>query len=99
MAGPWDDMTPGAARSTPRHAHYDDSSANRPILGAVQRIAEERDVPTEHVALAWVLRNPAADASAALEEHYTPRLPAVTTDSFAPGLTAGTSRWRGPGLW
>ena len=71
------------------------------IVGAVQRIAEDRGVAMASVAMAWVLRNPVVDApiigatkdhhladaaaafdieltddeAAALEEHYTPRLP------------------------
>ena len=101
VARPWDDMSTRRAEVDPLHARYDDSSANRPIVDAVQRIAEDRGVPMAQVALAWVLRNPVvgapivgptkphhlADASAALEieltgeeaaaleEHYTPRLP------------------------
>ncbi|HEY0484629.1 MAG TPA: aldo/keto reductase [Mycobacteriales bacterium] len=58
---------------------------DRPIIEAVQRVAEARGVPMAQVALAWVLRNPVvaapivgatkphhlADAVAALDVHLT----------------------------
>ena len=39
-----------------------DSSADDPIIDAVEQIAAERDVPMARVALAWVLRNPVVAA-------------------------------------
>jgi aryl-alcohol dehydrogenase-like predicted oxidoreductase len=62
-----------------------DIEGDRPIVDAVQKIAEARGIPMAHVALAWVLKNPVVtapivgptkphhlpDAVAALEVHLT----------------------------
>jgi aryl-alcohol dehydrogenase-like predicted oxidoreductase len=62
-----------------------DIDSDRPIVDAVQKIAEARGIPMAHVALAWVLKNPVVtapivgptkphhlpDAVAALEVHLT----------------------------
>jgi 1-deoxyxylulose-5-phosphate synthase len=62
-----------------------DIESDRPIVDAVQKIAEARDIPMAHVALAWVLKNSVVtapivgptkphhlpDAVAALEVHLT----------------------------
>jgi aryl-alcohol dehydrogenase-like predicted oxidoreductase len=39
-----------------------DNEADKPIVEAVQRVAEARGIPMAQVALAWVLRNPAVTA-------------------------------------
>jgi aryl-alcohol dehydrogenase-like predicted oxidoreductase len=62
-----------------------DIDSDRPIVDAVQKIAESRGIPMAHVALAWVLKNPVVtapivgptkshhlpDAVAALDVHLT----------------------------
>jgi 1-deoxyxylulose-5-phosphate synthase len=62
-----------------------DIDSDRPIVDAVQKIAEAHGIPMAHVALAWVLKNPVVtapivgptkphhlpDAVAALEVHLT----------------------------
>ena len=37
-------------------------SGDRPIVDAVQHVAEARGIPMAHVALAWVLHNPVVTA-------------------------------------
>ncbi|MDQ4503418.1 aldo/keto reductase [Sinomonas sp. ASV322] len=73
LARPWDEQ--GTTRSTtdPLQSRYSDEG-NRPIVDAVQRIAEERAVPMAQVALAWVLRNPtvAAPIVGATKPHHLP---------------------------
>ena len=39
-----------------------DIDSDRPIVDAVQKIAESRGIPMAHVALAWVLKNPVVTA-------------------------------------
>jgi 1-deoxyxylulose-5-phosphate synthase len=62
-----------------------DIDSDRPIVDAVQKVAEARGIPMAHVALAWVLKNPVVtapilgptkphhlpDAVAALDVHLT----------------------------
>src|SRR5690349_20929679 len=61
LARPWDDRATLRAETDPLHARYR-GEENRPIVDAVQRVAEARGVPMAQVALAWVLRNPIVDA-------------------------------------
>jgi 1-deoxyxylulose-5-phosphate synthase len=39
-----------------------DSESDKPIVEAVQKVAEARGIPMAHVALAWVLKNPVVTA-------------------------------------
>ena len=39
-----------------------DLDVDQPVVEAVQRVAEQRDVPMAHVALAWVLSKPVVSA-------------------------------------
>jgi aryl-alcohol dehydrogenase-like predicted oxidoreductase len=41
---------------------FADAEHDRPVIDAVQRIAEARGVPMAQVAMAWVLRNPVVTA-------------------------------------
>ncbi len=43
-------------------ALFDDPERDRPVIDAVQRIAEARGVPMAQVAMAWVLKHPVVDA-------------------------------------
>jgi len=68
-------------------ANVTDPDRDRPVIDAVERIAEARDVPMAQIAMAWVLRNPVVtapivgatkphyldDAAAAVNEHYRVR--------------------------
>ena len=44
------------------NAFFADTERDRPVIDAVQRIAEARGVPMAQVAMAWVLRNPVVTA-------------------------------------
>jgi aryl-alcohol dehydrogenase-like predicted oxidoreductase len=41
---------------------FPDLERDRPVIDAVEQIAESRGVPMAQVAMAWVLRNPVVDA-------------------------------------
>lgn len=41
---------------------FNDPERDRPVIDAVQRIAEARDVPMAQIAMAWVLNNPVVTA-------------------------------------
>jgi 1-deoxyxylulose-5-phosphate synthase len=56
LARPWGEQTHRSANDPIGQRYVDDS--NRPIVEAVQRVAEARGVPMAQVALAWVLHNP-----------------------------------------
>ena len=43
-------------------ALFNDPEQDRPVIDAVQQVAEARGVPMAQVAMAWVLRNPVVDA-------------------------------------
>jgi aryl-alcohol dehydrogenase-like predicted oxidoreductase len=51
---------------------FADAEHDKPVIDAVQRIAEARGVPMAQVAMAWVLRNPVVDAPiiGATKQHH-----------------------------
>ena len=52
-----------STRSTTDHVvQAFDSEYDEPVINAVQKLAEARDVPMARIALAWVLRNPLVSA-------------------------------------
>jgi len=55
-ARPWGEQTARSASDTVAKAF--DRDADRPVVDAVQKVAEARDVPMAQVALAWVLSKP-----------------------------------------
>jgi aryl-alcohol dehydrogenase-like predicted oxidoreductase len=61
LARPWHEQSSRRAQTDPLHSRYD-GDENRPIVDAVQRVADARGVPMAHVALAWVMHNPVVDA-------------------------------------
>jgi aryl-alcohol dehydrogenase-like predicted oxidoreductase len=77
-----------------------DIESDRPIVEAVQRIAETRGIPMAQVALAWVLKNPVVtapivgptkphhlpDAVAALEVHLTDQEIEALEEPYGPHL-------------
>ena len=80
-----------------------DIEGDRPIVEAVQQVAEARDVPMAHVALAWVLKNPVVtapivgptkphhltDAVAALDVHLTDEEIRTLEEPYTPHLPTG----------
>jgi 1-deoxyxylulose-5-phosphate synthase len=75
-----------------------DIEGDRPIVEAVQKVAEARGIPMAHVALAWVLKNPVVtapilgptkphhlpDAVAALDVHLTEEEIQALEEPYAP---------------
>jgi 1-deoxyxylulose-5-phosphate synthase len=75
-----------------------DIEGDRPIVEAVQKVAEARGIPMAHVALAWVLKNPVVtapivgptkphhlpDAVAALDVHLTEEEIRTLEEPYAP---------------
>jgi aryl-alcohol dehydrogenase-like predicted oxidoreductase len=75
-----------------------DIEGDRPIVEAVQQVAEARGIPMAQVALAWVLRNPAvtapivgptkphhlSDAVAALDVHLTDHEVGILEEPYGP---------------
>jgi aryl-alcohol dehydrogenase-like predicted oxidoreductase len=60
LARPWGQQTRRSETDAFGRRIFTDD--DRPIVDAVQRVAEQRGVPMAQVALAWVLRNPVVDA-------------------------------------
>jgi aryl-alcohol dehydrogenase-like predicted oxidoreductase len=72
LARPWGEQS---LRSTvDKVVQSFDSPLDEPVVEAVQRIAEARQVPMAQVALAWVLTNPAVSAPVigATKPHHLP---------------------------
>ena len=102
LARPWEEHTTRRAETDPLHARYE-GDENRPIVGAVRRVAEARGVPMAQVALAWVLRNPVvdapivgptkshhlADAAAALDLELSDDEAAALEEPYTPRLPSG----------
>jgi aryl-alcohol dehydrogenase-like predicted oxidoreductase len=77
-----------------------DQDVDAPIVGAVQRVAEDRGIPMAQVALAWVLKNPVvtapivgptkpghlADAAAALDVQLTAEEVAALEEHYTPHI-------------
>jgi aryl-alcohol dehydrogenase-like predicted oxidoreductase len=62
VARPYGEQTQRSSDDPVAARTFTDESHDKPIVDAVQRIAEERGVPMAQVATAWVLRNPVVDA-------------------------------------
>jgi len=67
-----------------------DSSADQPIVGVVQQIAERRGLPMAQIALAWVLRNPVGPP----QSSGRPRRCTLPTRSHPLTSFSATTRWR-----
>ena len=103
LARPWAEQSTRRAETDPLlHQRYS-GEENKPIVDAVQRIAEARGVPMAQVALAWVLRNPVvaapivgptkphhlADAVAALDLQLTDEEVTELEAPYTPRLPSG----------
>jgi 1-deoxyxylulose-5-phosphate synthase len=101
LARPWGERTQ-RSRTDPLGSRYS-GEVNRPIVEAVQRVAEARGVPMAQVALAWVLRNPVvaapivgptkphhlADAVAALDVQLSDDEVRALEEPYTPRLPTG----------
>src|SRR5262245_18058612 len=61
LARPWGERTLRLDTDAVGKRFFADDDG-RPIIDAVQRVAEARGIPMAQVALAWVLKNPVVDA-------------------------------------
>jgi aryl-alcohol dehydrogenase-like predicted oxidoreductase len=85
LARPWGEQS---KRSTvDKVVKSFDSPLDEPVVNAVQRIAEARDVTMAQVALAWVLTNPAVSAPivGATKPHHLPEAVAVLDINLSDG--------------
>ena len=101
LARPWGERT-DRSRTDPLLARYS-GEENRPIVDAVQAIAQDRGIPMAQVALAWVMKNPVvaapivgptkphhlADAVAALDVRLTDDEVGALEEHYAPRLPSG----------
>jgi aryl-alcohol dehydrogenase-like predicted oxidoreductase len=101
LAKPWGTQTQ-RGDTDPLQSRYT-GEYNKPIVEAVQRIAEARDVPMAQVALAWVLHNPSvvapivgstkaqhlADAVAALSVELTEEEITALEEPYTPRQPSG----------
>ncbi|MDP9884492.1 aryl-alcohol dehydrogenase-like predicted oxidoreductase [Sinomonas atrocyanea] len=73
LTRPWTDQQTERATTDPLQSRYS-GEVNRPIVDALQKVAEARGVPMAQVALAWVLRNPVVSAPivGATKPHHLP---------------------------
>ena len=85
LARPWGEQS---LRSTvDKVVKSFDSPLDEPVINAVQRIAEARDVTMAQVALAWVLTNPAVSAPivGATKPHHLPEAVAALEINLSDG--------------
>lgn len=73
LTRPWSDQQTRRATTDPLQSRYS-GEGDKPIVDAVQRVAEARGVPMAQVALAWVLNNPVVTAPivGATKPHHLP---------------------------
>jgi aryl-alcohol dehydrogenase-like predicted oxidoreductase len=103
LARPWGEHTKRFDVDPLGHRY--DIEGDRPIVEAVQKIAEARGIPMAHVALAWVLKHPVVtapivgptkphhlpDAVAALDVHLTDEEIRALEEPYAPHLPSAFS--------
>ena len=96
LARPWGEHT--RRFDTDPLGHRFDIEGDRPIVEAVQKVAEARGIPMAHVALAWVLKHPVVtapivgptkphhlpDAVTALDVHLTDEELQTLEEPYAP---------------
>src|SRR5215211_4409861 len=101
LARPWGERTKRFDVDPLGHRY--DIEGDRPIVEAVQKVAEARGIPMAQVALAWVLKNPVvaapivgatkshhlADAAAAVDVHLTDDEIRTLEEPYTPQLPAG----------
>lgn len=73
LTRPWSDQQTRRATTDPLQSRYS-GEGDKPIVDAVQRVAEARGVPMAQVALTWVLNNPVVTAPivGATKPHHLP---------------------------
>lgn len=96
VARPAGEQTQRSSDDPVGNSFFADTERDRPIIDAVQRIAENRDVPMAQIAMAWVLNNPVVtapiigatkphhldDAAAAVDITLTPEEVTALTEHY-----------------
>ena len=62
VARPYGEQTKRSSDDPVGQRTFTDANHDKPVVDAVQQVAEARGVPMAQVAMAWVLRNPVVDA-------------------------------------
>ena len=91
VARPAGEQTKRTADDPVGNSFFADTERDRPVIDAVQQIAEARGVPMAQVAMAWVLRNPVVTApiiGATKSHHLADAATAVDIDLTADEVTA-----------
>ncbi|HEV7951239.1 MAG TPA: aldo/keto reductase [Glaciihabitans sp.] len=72
VARPAGELTKRSSNDPVGSAHFANADADKPVIDAVEQIANARQLPMAQIALAWVLRNPVVSAPivGATKEHH-----------------------------
>jgi aryl-alcohol dehydrogenase-like predicted oxidoreductase len=96
VARPAGEQTQRSSDDPVGNSFFADTERDRPIIDAVQRIAEARDVPMAQIAMAWVLNNPVVTAPivGATKPHHLDDAAAAVDITLTPEeLTALTKHY------
>ncbi len=96
VARPAGEQTQRSSDDPVGNTFFADTERDRPVIDAVQRIAEDRGVPMAQIAMAWVLGNPVVSApiiGATKAHHLDDAAAAVDIDLTPDELTALTEHY------
>lgn len=97
VARPAGEQTKRTADDPVGNTFFADTERDRPVIDAVERIAEARGVPMAQVAMAWVLRNPVVTApiiGATKSHHLADAAAAVDIELTEDEVTALEEHYR-----
>ena len=103
VARPAGEQTQRSSDDPVGNSFFADSERDRPVIDAVQRVAESRGVPMAQIAMAWVLSNPVVaapiigatkprhldDAAAAVDIDLTPEEVTALTEHYTVRAASG----------
>ena len=96
VARPAGEQTQRSSDDPVGNSFFADSERDRPVIDAVQRVAESRGVPMAQIAMAWVLSNPVVAApiiGATKPRHLDDAAAAVDIDLTPEEVTALTEHY------
>ncbi|WP_229940131.1 aldo/keto reductase [Plantibacter cousiniae (nom. nud.)] len=96
VARPAGEQTQRSSDDPVGNSFFADTERDRPVIDAVQRVAENRGVPMAQIAMAWVLSNPVVAApiiGATKPHHLDDAAAAVDIDLTPEELTALTEHY------